>query len=501
LEGLAEPRHIGELPSAAFAGLHAEFQLSETPIRESSTGHARSFTHTLRPLQPGLTRIPAIVIQTFDPDSGRYRTLRSTPVPISVAADPEAGVDTLRPRIDARTPIRLHGVRHNRIDEQMMMPAHDLFRFLGQSWWIFVPLPPLLWLAVLPLARRWERCRRDPVYARAVGAWWRFRRAALRDEEEAWRNYLADRLGLCAEALTADTVTEALRARAVDADLITESRRCFEQRDAVEYGRQPVASSGGKYRLVRKLQRATMPLLLVAGLLGPLRVDAAESAEELFTLAMRMREEKPDEAQPLFTEAALGFEAAEHFLNAGNSWFFAGENGRALANYRAAQRRAPFDRQVRESIQFLRNNRPDAFPIPTAAGSLVSSNWNRYCTWTPRLRLGTFVLAYLLTWAVFLTAQLTGWRVHRTVWAMLLLAVVVPLLSLVQTSFQPAEGVVIEDTLARLGPGYAYDPAFEKPLHEAAEFAWLETRDGWVRARFPDASEGWLRETGCIKVE
>jgi hypothetical protein len=339
------------------------------------------------------------------------------------------------------------------------------------------------------------------VSARAVGAWWQFRRMAWRDEELAWRHYLADRLGLYAEALTADTVTDALRSRGVDADLIAESRRRFEERDATDYGKQPAAPSGCTHSLVRRLHRVTMPLLLVFGLLVPSSACAADRADELFSLAMQMREAKPDEAQPLFTEAALRFESAEQFLNAGNSWFFAGEKGRALANYRAAQRRAPFDRQLRESIQFLRASRADAFPTPTDSMGRVATFWNRFCTWTPRLRLGSFVLAYLLAWAVFLTAQLTGWRVRRTVWVVLLVAVIIPLLSLIQTSLQPAEGVVIEDAIARLGPGYAYDPAFEKPLHKAAEFTWMETRDGWVRARFADASEGWLRETGCMKIE
>ena len=84
---------------------------------------------------------------------------------------------------------------------------------------------------------------------------------------------------------------------------------------------------------------------------------------------------------------------------------------------------------------------------------------------------------------------------------MLLAAVIVPLVSLAQSSLRHAEGVVIEDAVARLGPGYAYDPAFEQPLHKATEFTWMETRQGWIRVRLPDDSEGWLRESGCMKVE
>ncbi len=214
-----------------------------------------------------------------------------------------------------------------------------------------------------------------------------------------------------------------------------------------------------------------------------------------------MRGDKPDEAQPLFVDAALRFESNERFLNAGNAWFFAGENGRALANYRAAERRAPFNRQLRESIEFLRANRADAFPPPTAPTGRLAASWDRYCMWTPVLKVGSFVLAYLVAWTLFLATRLAGWRVRRVVWIVLLAATIVPLIALAQASLRPAEGVVIEDTISRLGPGYAYDPAFKQPLHKATEFAWIETRQGWVRARLPDASEGWLRISGCMKVE
>lgn len=500
LDNLAFARHITGLPSATFDGLCSEFQLSREPIRETATDNARSFTHILRPLRSGITRIPAIVIQTFDPESGEFLTLRSEPIPITVEVDQD-GSRTFAPRIDSESPIRLHGVRHNRFNERTKMSTHNLLEFLGRFWWVFVPLPPLVWLALLPVVRRWDRCRHDPAYARATSAWRRYRRTAWRDEDSAWRHYLADRLGLCAEALTADSVAEALRERNVDAVLIADARRRFEEKDAADYGRRPVVPSQGTHRLVRRLQKVTVPLLLLIGCLFPANVVAADRADELFALAMQMRGEKPDEAQPLFVEAALQFESGERFLNAGNSWFFAGENGRALANYRAAERRAPFDRQLHDSIEFLRANRADAFPPPATPTGKLAAAWNRYCTWTPSLRIGSFVLAYLIAWAVFLAAQLTGRRAHRVVWVVLLAAVIVPLASLAQSSFRHAEGVVIEDAVARLGPGYAYDPAFEEPLHQATEFTWMETRRGWVRVRLPDDAEGWLRESECNKVE
>jgi len=501
LENLAFARQLADLPAAAFAGLRPEFRVSAEPIRETATDHARSFTHIIRPLRPGVARVPAIVIQTFDLASGGYRTLRSAPLAITVEPVGDGDSPAVAPRIDAKPPLPSSGIRQNRVGEQTMIFVGQVLEFCGRCWWILVPLPPLLWWALRPVIRRRERCRRDPVFARATAALGRFRRRAGRDEETAWKHYLADRLALCAEALTADTVTAALRRRQVDGALIAETRRHFEDQDAVDYGRRPPPPARSTRNLVRRLQKATVPLLLVSCLGLPSVVAAgAESPDELFAQAVRLRGEQPDAAQPLLIDAALQFESAGRFLNAGNAWFFAGENGRALANYRAAQRRSPFDPQVRESIEFVRANRADALPPPGGPAGGVTSAWTQFGTWMPALRGGLFVILYLAAWAVFLVAQLQGWRIRRAIAVAAVVVVLAPLVSLAQTSLRPAAGVVVEDGVARLGPGYAYDAAFQQPLHKAAEFAWIESRDGWVRSRLPDGAEGWLPEADCLRV-
>ena len=501
LENLSFARQITELPTTVFDGLRPDFQLSREPIRQNATDSMRSFTYSLRPLHTGITRIPAVVIQTFDNQTGKYRTVRSDPIPITVTTGPENESRSFTPRIDSRSPIPLDGIRANRSNERTMIFFQHVLHFLGQFWWLFVPLPPLVYLALRPLARRYERCRRDPAYARAVAAWRRFQRAVTRDEESAWRVYLADRLALHADALTADTVADALLTRDVDAELIAETRRRFDDKDATDYGKRPPSAGPDTRSLVKRLQKATVPLLLICGCAMPLRVQAAEDGNALFDRAMQMRADQPDEAQLLFVDAALQFESTEQFFNAANSWFFAGENGRALANYRAAERRAPFDWQLRGSIEFLRSQRTDAFPAPAGPTGIVASRWERYCTWVPVLRVGSFVLAWLLAWGFVLTAELTGRRFRRSVWVALSIAVLMPLVSFGQTSLRDAEGVIVEDSVARLGPGYAYDPAFKESLHKATEFLWLETRREWVHCRFPDNSEGWLRETDCMRVK
>ena len=109
-------------------------------------------------------------------------------------------------------------------------------------------------------------------------------------------------------------------------------------------------------------------------------------------------------------------------------------------------------------------------------------------------------MIYLAGWIVFLSGRIAGWRVPRRAWVTLAILAAIPLVSLLYSLAQPEEGVVVESADARLGPGYAYDSAYEGVLHEATEFQWLSTEHGWVLARLPDGNEAWLRESACVRV-
>jgi hypothetical protein len=255
------------------------------------------------------------------------------------------------------------------------------------------------------------------------------------------------------------------------------------------------------------LQKTVTGLLLSLCLL-PGADSRAVAPETLFEQAMTLRAEKPDEAQPLFTEAALNFEADNEFLNAANSWFFANENGRALANYRAAEKRMPWNRQIRESIAFIRAQRSDRFQ--TLENSAMATQrftahasriWKNFCRWSPAIRIGLLTGIYLIGWAVVLIARVSGRRIPRRVRIAGLILAAIPAVSLLYSVFQPSEGIVIQAAEARLGPGYAYEPAYDTILHEATEFQGLETRDGWIHARLPDRSEAWILQTSCVVVK
>ena len=502
LKDLAFGEQIKTLPDAVIEGIGSEFQITSHPLHETATDNSRTFTYILRPLRSGITMIPALVFQLFDPVQKSYQVIRTEPLNIRV--DPDGKQTIYQPYISENREMKksLAGIQGNWKESRLHMNTYRIIEFVAHNAWALWLLPPLLWCVLRPWLRRRDRCRTDPAYARAVSAARRFRRAVRHDEETAWKNYLADRFDLNADAVTFETVERELEKQNVNSELIQDVRDRFMRQDTEHYAPQgtPARKAPSAGEVVHQIEKAVRLVLLLICLLPFFNSDAA-TPEQLFEQAMQMRTEQPDKAQPLFTEAALGFEPQEQFFNAGNSWFFAGENGRALANYLAAERRNPFDRQTRTSIAFIRAQRTDRFQAVETPASKISSAWKQFNRWSPAVRGALLTLIYLTGWATFLTARFIGKKVPRRIWLIMGIAVLIPAVSLLASFMQPSYGVVIEPVEARLGPGYAYDVAYETPLHEATEFQWMGSCNGWIHARMPDQSEVWLSETSCVQVK
>jgi len=492
---------IKAIPAVCLDDLGPEFLISREPLRTTSGKHSKSFTYIVRPLRSGIDTVPGLALQVFDPTQHDYRTIRTRPLTISIKPD---GTQTVYQPHTANVPEPHHplpGIRGNRNESETIMRTYQWIEFMADHAMALWLIPPLLWLMLRPWLRRRDRCRTDPAYARAIRAARRFHRTCSQNEETAWRVYLADRFGLTAEAVTFESVSGILANQHVSADLIDAVRDRFTHQDAKDYApaRIPRSQAPSAVTLVKRIEKSVRLLLLAVCLL-PALTGWGATPEERFEQAMQMRAERPDEARPLFTEAALEFEACGLFFNAGNSWFFAGKPGRSLASYRAAERLRPFNSQLRESIAFIRTQRADTFPSGAHEQSRIIQAWNQFAGWCPAMHGAFLTIIYVTAWILFLTARFIGRTVPHLVWMVLVTLSLPPSCALLQSCVATDQGVVIEAVDARLGPSYAYDKAYEMPLHEATEFQWLAVHKGWVRARLPDGNEAWLRETACVKV-
>ena len=247
-------------------------------------------------------------------------------------------------------------------------------------------------------------------------------------------------------------------------------------------------------------------LLLGTGGLWP-QDDASTvfaTANEQFRQANAIRSDAPDRSAELYRSAALRYESlvaereirnSKLYYNLANAHFQLGDIGRAILNYRRAERLDPGDDNVRRNLQFARSRRLDRLDA-SRQGQVVRTLlfWHYEFGRFARVRL--FAAMWLGLWAVLLLRALGNAWVPRELAYGFGVAAALILGSLAFDAMAErntvAGVVVVQETVARQGDGATYEASFEEPLHSGAEFRILEERPGWYRVALPDGRRCWL---------
>lgn len=183
------------------------------------------------------------------------------------------------------------------------------------------------------------------------------------------------------------------------------------------------------------------------------------------------------------------------YYTLGNSWFMAGDAGRAILNYRRAESYMPNNSDLRHNLKAALELRvdliPEKEPHPLAAKLL---GWHFNTSSSQRWWL--FAVCWLLFWGAWFWMERTTKKEARiTVIACGVLSAI--LLGSLATEHVLAKkmkpGVVTAtEVLARKGDGNMYAPAFLEPLHSGTEFNTVEKRGAWIHIRLADGQECWI---------
>ncbi|MBS0262467.1 MAG: hypothetical protein JSS02_11000 [Planctomycetes bacterium] len=209
-----------------------------------------------------------------------------------------------------------------------------------------------------------------------------------------------------------------------------------------------------------------------------------------------------------YRESALQFESllsdgyrnGAVYYNLGNAWFRAGEYGRAIAAYRKAQPFRPRDVYLEANLRQALAVAPGKLPAAPAPW------WSHVLFWTGWLSFPEKV--YLAFGGLLVSALLSAlsalWRNSRLAWssgAVLAVGLVFALdagLAYRDIAW-PRSAVVTQETVARKGIGQNYEPAFDQPLKDGAEFTILSEHGDWVFGHFAGIGDGWLRREHIVR--
>lgn len=235
------------------------------------------------------------------------------------------------------------------------------------------------------------------------------------------------------------------------------------------------------------------------------RVAVLRDAVEAFDEGAAVGRMQPDRAVASFRAAAEGFEAlvadgvvnGRLLYNLGNSYLQLGDIGKAILNYRRAERVMGGDPQLRHNLNYARSLRRNQIEDTGERAALHTVFFWHYET-SVASRYAAAVGGYVLFWSLLLArgwVKVASLRLAIAACGVLWLAAGTSVAIETAQSESIKEGVTTSsDIVVRKGNGEGYAPQFAESLHEGVEFRVIDERGGWFKIELPDGHSGWIRQ-------
>ena len=236
--------------------------------------------------------------------------------------------------------------------------------------------------------------------------------------------------------------------------------------------------------------------------------DVQDSGERARTFARGLEllehAKTPDEyrnaAAEFETMLADGYRNGGVLYNIGNAFMGAHDYGRAIAAYRKAKLFRPrdpyLDANLREAVTLAPGHLPE--PPPPFWSHVFF--WTSWLSYPEKMQLALF--AWSLSAALIAGGVILRYRkLYGFAGAIAFAAVLfsVDAAWAYDEVFHSRHAVVIQETVARKGNSAEYQPAFDQPLKDGAEFTLIERRGDWVLAHFDGIGEGWVPAVAVVE--
>ncbi len=228
-----------------------------------------------------------------------------------------------------------------------------------------------------------------------------------------------------------------------------------------------------------------------------------EQANDYFQKANSAKGE--DQAKELYEKAILSFNKiiddgnvknAKLYYNLANAYFLDGNIGKAILNYRRAQKLDSSDENITKNLAFARSKRIDNVPV-NAEKKVLRTLFFWHYDFSMKTK---FVLTCVFFGILCLSGSIA---IRRGLAGPLTVVIVICglLTILFFTSVVIESGsrgtiiygvITAKEVVARQGDGQNYPPSFKDSLHEGTEFQLLEKRPQWYHIELTDKSTAWI---------
>ena len=233
-------------------------------------------------------------------------------------------------------------------------------------------------------------------------------------------------------------------------------------------------------------------------------------ANAFFSQANDIQAADPARAGELYRKSLLRYEHlvekgvrnGKLFYDIGNVYYRLGDIGRAVLNYRRAERYIKTDPNLRQNLSYVLGQRVDKIEEKQQEKVLKTLFFWHYDLSAP-VRSLVFAVFYSTFW-VFVVLRLY-WSRPSIHWGLGITLILALLLagSLAIDQYGQSEdraGVLVAaETVGRKGDGRTYQPSFEEPLHAGTEFTLREERGKWRFIELADGRSTWV-EAGATEL-
>ena len=254
-------------------------------------------------------------------------------------------------------------------------------------------------------------------------------------------------------------------------------------------------------------------LLAMAWLFIQLGTPSLAFTQEPVTPTEAMRVANEDYESGKYADAASIYEAiidsglhhSNVYYNLGNAYFKQEDLGRAILNYRRAQRLDPRDADTAANLSIARSQTVDKLEaVPESGLSNLVQLAEEWLTLSEALLLALMLWLVIGVLAVIALVK-PAWRrwcgIGMGVLAVFLLA---GLLSMVNRYYTeqnyPPAVIVAQKVDVTSGPGTSEQYLVEFTLHSGAEVNLIESRSGWRRITLPGDLQGWVPAEAIERV-
>jgi tetratricopeptide (TPR) repeat protein len=197
---------------------------------------------------------------------------------------------------------------------------------------------------------------------------------------------------------------------------------------------------------------------------------------------------------------ADGFRNGTVYYNLGNAYYRAGEFGRAIAAYRKARPYRPRDPYLEANFRQALAVAPGRLAEPAPPWWSHVLFWSDWMSFPEKVyaAFSGFLLAALTACAALLLRRPRAYGISA---GLVILASVVAFdAGLAYADIAGSRhGVVTRETIARKGIGKDYEPAFDQPLKDGAEFTVITETGDWIFGHFEGIGDGWLHREHTVR--